>query len=125
MARVKRAVSGRKKHRAVLQRAKGYRGSRGTRFRTANEQVLHSLRYAYNDRRQRKGDFRKLWIARINAGARNHGLTYSRFIQGLKLAEIELDRRVLSEMATHDEAAFGKLVEQAKQALAEQQPEAS
>lgn len=125
MARVKRAVSGRKKHRAVLARAKGYRGSRGTRFKTANEQVLHSLRYAYNDRRARKGDFRKLWIARINAGVRIHGLTYNKFIQGLKLADIELDRRVLSELATNDEAAFAAVVELAKNALAEQQPKAS
>ena len=125
MARVKRSVTGRKKHRAVLERAKGYRGSRGTRFKTANEQVLHSLRYAYNDRRQRKGDFRKLWIARINAGVRAHGLTYNRFIQGLRLAEIELDRRVLSELATNDEAAFAGLVEAAKQALEAQQTTSS
>ena len=117
MARIKRSVTGRKKHRAVLERAKGYRGARGTRFKTANEQVLHSLRYAYNDRRARKGDFRRLWIARINAGCREHGLAYSRFIQGLKLAGVELDRRVLSDLATHEPEAFAKVVEVARQAL--------
>jgi large subunit ribosomal protein L20 len=122
MARIKRSVSGRKKHRAVLERANGYRGARGTRFRTANEQVLHSLRYAYNDRRQRKGDFRRLWIARINAGCREHGLPYSRFIQGLKIAGIELDRRVLSDLAVNEPEAFAKVVDVARQALTDAEP---
>ncbi|HJT38038.1 MAG TPA: 50S ribosomal protein L20, partial [Actinomycetota bacterium] len=99
MARVKRSVSGRKKRRTVLERASGYRGSRGRLYRSAREQVLHSLRYSFNDRRKRKGDFRKLWIARINAAAREHGLSYNRLINGLKLAEVDVDRRVLSDMA--------------------------
>lgn len=119
MARVKRSVTSKKKRRAVMQHAKGYRGARGTRYRAANEQVLHSLRYAYNDRRQRKGEFRRLWVTRINAASRANGLPYNRFIQGLKLAGIELDRRVLSDMAIHDAAAFTAIVEQAKQALAD------
>src|SRR6266699_2908615 len=93
MARVKRSVTGRKKRRTVLERASGYRGSRGRLYRSAREQVLHSLRYSYNDRRKRKGDFRRLWIARINAAAREHGLSYNRLINGLKLAEVDVDRR--------------------------------
>jgi large subunit ribosomal protein L20 len=117
MARVKRSVSGRKKRRTVLERAAGYRGSRGRLYRSAREQVLHSLRYSYNDRRKRKGDFRRLWIARINAAAREHGLSYNRLINGLKLAEVDVDRRVLSDMAVKDPAAFGALVEVARAGL--------
>jgi len=117
MARVKRSVSGRKKRRTVLERASGYSGSRGRLYRSAREQVLHSLRYSYNDRRKRKGDFRRLWIARINAAAREHGLSYNRLINGLKLAEVDVDRRVLSDMAVKDPAAFGALVEVARAGL--------
>jgi len=117
MARVKRSVSGRKKRRTVLERASGYRGSRGRLYRSAREEVLHSLRYSYNDRRKRKGDFRRLWIARINAAAREHGLSYNRLINGLKLAEVDVDRRVLSDMAVKDPAAFGALVEVARAGL--------
>ena len=117
MARVKRSVTGRKKRRTVLERASGYRGSRGRLYRSAREQVLHSLRYSYNDRRKRKGDFRRLRIARINAAAREHGLTYNRLINGLKLAEVDVDRRVLSDMAVKDPAAFGALVEVARAGL--------
>ena len=117
MARVKRSVSGRKKRRTVLERASGYRGSRGRLYRSAREQVLHSLRYSYNDRRKRKGDFRRLWIARINAAAREHGLSYNRLINGLKLAEVDVDRRVLSDMAVKDPAAFGALVQVARAGL--------
>ena len=117
MARVKRSVSGRKKRRTVLERASGYRGSRGRLYRSAREQVLHSLRYSYNDRRKRKGDFRRLWIARINAAAREHGLSYNRLINGLKLAEVDVDRRVLSDMAVKDPVAFGALVEVARAGL--------
>ena len=111
MARVKRSVSGRKKRRTVLERASGYRGSRGRLYRSAREQVLHSLRYSYNDRRKRKGDFRRLWIARINAAAREHGLSYNRLINGLKLAEVDVDRRVLSDMAVKDPAAFASTLD--------------
>jgi len=117
MARVKRSVTGRKKRRTVLERASGYRGSRGRLYRSAREQVLHSLRYSYNDRRKRKGDFRRLWIARINAAAREHGLSYNRLINGLRLAEVDVDRRVLSDMAVKDPAAFGALVEVARAGL--------
>ena len=117
MARVKRSVTGRKKRRTVLERASGYRGSRGRLYRSAREQVLHSLRYSYNDRRKRKGDFRRLWIARINAAAREHGLSYTRLLTGLKLAEVDVDRRVLSDMAVKDPAAFGALVEVARAGL--------
>jgi large subunit ribosomal protein L20 len=117
MARVKRAVGGHKKRRAVLERAKGYRGSRSRHYRAAREQVLHSMRYAYADRRKRKGDFRRLWIARINAASREHGLSYNRFMNGLKLAEVEIDRRMLSELAVNDKSAFGALVEVARAGL--------
>ena len=117
MARVKRAVGGLKKRRAVLDRAKGYRGSRSRHYRAAREQVLHSMRYAYADRRTRKGDFRRLWIARINAATREHGMSYNRFINGLKLAEVEIDRRMLSELAVTDRAAFGALVDVARSGL--------
>lgn len=118
MARVKRSVTGRKRRRTVLERAKGYRGSRGRLYRAAREQVLHSMRYSYADRRTRKGDFRRLWIARINAAAREHGLSYNRFMNGLKLAEVEVDRRMLAELAVRDAAAFGQLVEVARAGLA-------
>jgi large subunit ribosomal protein L20 len=111
VARVKRAVNAHKKRRVVLERASGYRGQRSRLYRKAKEQVTHSLGYAYRDRRARKGDFRRLWIQRINAGARANGMTYNRFIQGLKAAEIEVDRRMLAELAVNDEAAFTALVE--------------
>ncbi|MCA1830100.1 MAG: 50S ribosomal protein L20 [Actinomycetota bacterium] len=117
MPRVKRSLTGKKKRRTVLERAKGFRGSRGRHYRAAREQVLHSMRYSYADRRTRKGDFRRLWITRINAGAREHGLSYNRFMNGLKLAEIDIDRRVLSEMAVSDPAGFGALVEVARAGL--------
>jgi large subunit ribosomal protein L20 len=117
MARVKRGLHGRKQRRTVLERAKGFRGARSRRYRIANETVLHALRYAYRDRRARKGDFRKLWITRINAAARAEGLSYSRFINGLKLAEVEVDRKVLADLAVHDPAAFRGLVGVAKSAL--------
>ena len=117
MARVKRAVNAQKKRRVVLERASGYRGQRSRLYRKAKEQVIHSLVYSYNDRRARKGDFRKLWIQRINAAARLNGMTYNRFIQGLKAAEIEVDRRMLAELAVNDAAAFAVLVEAARAAL--------
>ena len=117
MARVKRAVNAHKKRRTTLERASGYRGQRSRLYRKAKEQVTHSLVYSYNDRRKKKGDFRRLWIQRINAGARANGLTYNRFIQGLHLAGIELDRRALAELAVSDPEAFKAIVEQAKAAL--------
>ena len=116
MARVKRAVSGKKHHRAVLERAKGYYGNKSRTFRAANEQVMHSLQYAYRDRRARKGDFRQLWIQRINAAARANGMSYSRFIAGLKAAGIEVDRKVLADLAVTDAGAFATLVEAARSA---------
>ena len=114
MARVKRAVNAHKKRRVVLERASGYRGQWSRLYRKAKEQVTHSLGYAYRDRRARKGDFRRLWIQRINAAARANGMTYNRLIQGLKAAEIEVDRRMLAELAVNDEAAFAALVEIAR-----------
>ena len=117
MARVKRAVNAQKKRRVVLERASGYRGQRSRLYRKAKEQVTHSLVYAYNDRRKKKGEFRKLWIQRINAAARAEGLTYNRFIQGLGLAGIEVDRKILAELAVNDVAAFNALVAAAKAAL--------
>ena len=117
MARVKRAVNAHKKRRVVLERASGYRGQRSRLYRKAKEQVTHSLVYSYNDRRKRKGDFRKLWIQRINAGARAEGLTYNRFIQGLCLAGVEVDRKILADLAVNDLPAFVALVEVAKAAL--------
>lgn len=119
MARVKRAVNAHKKRRVVLERASGYRGQRSRLYRKAKEQVTHSLVYSYNDRRKRKGDFRKLWIQRINAGARANGLTYNRFIQGLKAAGVEVDRKILADLAVNDMPAFVALVEAAKAALPE------
>jgi large subunit ribosomal protein L20 len=120
MARVKRAVHGAKAKRTTMKLAKGYRGSRSRHFRVAHEQVMHSLRYAYRDRRARKGDFRALWIARINAASRANGLTYNRFIAGLREAGVELDRKVLAEIAVSDADAFAKLVTTARDGLAKQ-----
>ncbi len=121
MARVKRGVNAKKSHKAVMNRAKGFRGARSRRFKVAKEAVFHAERYAYRDRRRKKGDFRKLWISRINAASRLHGLSYSRFMHGLKLAEVEVDRKVLAELAVHDDKAFGELVTIAKGALDQQQ----
>ena len=118
MARVKRAVNAQKKRRSALEAASGYRGQRSRLYRKAKEQLLHSFQYSYNDRRKRKGDFRQLWITRINAAARANGMTYNRFIQGLKIAEVEVDRKILADLAVHDEAAFAALVEVARAALA-------
>jgi large subunit ribosomal protein L20 len=114
---VKRAVNAQKKRRVVLERASGYRGQRSRLYRKAKEQMLHSMTYAYRDRRARKGDFRQLWIQRINAAARLNGMTYNRFIQGLKAAGVEVDRKVLADLAVTDEAAFAKLVDVARAAL--------
>ena len=119
MARVKRSVNAKKKRREVLNSAKGYRGQRSRLYRKAKEQMLHSKTYAFRDRRARKGEFRKLWIQRINAAARQNDMTYNRLIQGLKLAEIEVDRKVLAELAVSDAAAFTALCEAAKAALLE------
>jgi len=117
MARVKRATNAHKKRKVVLERASGYRGQRSRLYRKAKEQVLHSMTYAYRDRKDRKGAFRRLWIQRINAAARANGITYNRFIQGLKVAGVEVDRRILADMAVADEKAFTALVEVAKKAL--------
>jgi large subunit ribosomal protein L20 len=117
MARVKRATNAHKKRKVVLERASGYRGQRSRLYRKAKEQVLHSMTYAYRDRKDRKGAFRRLWIQRINAAARANGITYNRFIQGLKLAGVEVDRRILAELAVSDEAAFTALVDVARKAL--------
>ncbi len=111
MARVKRAVNAHKKRRGTLEAAGGYRGQRSRLYRKAKEQILHSLNYAYRDRRARKGDFRQLWITRINAAARQNGMTYNRFVQGLKAAGVEVDRKNLAEIAVSDPAAFTALVE--------------
>ena len=119
MARVKRATNAHKKRRVVLERASGYRGQRSRMYRKAKEQVLHSMTYAYRDRKDRKGAFRRLWIQRINAAARSNGITYNRFIQGLKAAGVEVDRRMLAELAVADAPAFAALVEVAKQSLPE------
>jgi large subunit ribosomal protein L20 len=119
VARVKRAVNAQKKRRVVLERASGYRGQRSRLYRKAKEQVTHSLVYSYNDRRKKKGDFRKLWIQRINAAARAEGMTYNRFIQGLKAAGVEVDRKILADLAVNDAPAFAALVETAKAALPE------
>ena len=117
MARVKRSVHGKKHRRAVLEAAQGYSGARSRSFRKANEQVMHSLQYAYRDRRARKGEFRRLWIVRINAACREHGISYSRFIAGLKAADVDVDRKVLADLAVSDPAAFGAIAAQAKAAL--------
>ncbi|MFS8098365.1 50S ribosomal protein L20 [Lentzea alba] len=117
MARVKRAVNAQKKRRTTLELASGYRGQRSRLYRKAKEQVLHSLNYAYRDRRARKGDFRKLWIQRINAAARANGMTYNRLIQGLRLGGVEVDRKILADLAVTDATAFTALVEIARGAL--------
>lgn len=117
MARVKRSVNAKKKRRVVLEQASGYRGQRSRLYRKAKEQVTHSFVYSYRDRKARKGDFRRLWIQRINAAARAQGMTYARFIQGLNLAGVEVDRRMLAELAVNEPAAFARLVEAAKAAL--------
>ena len=124
MARVKRAVNAHKKRRAILEQARGYRGQRSRLYRKAKEQVLHSLQYAYRDRRDRKGDFRQLWITRINAAARANGLTYNRLIQGLQLAGVEVDRKILADLAVNDPTAFAGLVEIARTAVADAKPAA-
>jgi large subunit ribosomal protein L20 len=117
MARVKRAVNAQKKRREVLEKASGYRGQRSRLYRKAKEQLLHSATYEYRDRKQRKGDFRQLWITRINAAARQNDMTYSRLVQGLKLAGVEVDRKNLAELAVNDAASFTTLVEIARKAL--------
>ncbi|MGH2807420.1 MAG: 50S ribosomal protein L20 [Actinomycetota bacterium] len=117
MPRVKRGVTGRNRRKEVLKKAKGYYSARGKHFRAANEQVLHSGVYAYRDRRARKGDFRRLWIMRINAAARENGLSYSKMISGLRLAEVEVDRKILAELALNEPEAFAALAEVAKQSL--------
>lgn len=117
MARVKRAIHAHKKRREVLARASGYRGQRSRMYRKAKEQVTHSLVYSFRDRRARKGEFRALWIARINAAARAEGMTYNRFVQGLKAAEVEVDRKMLADLAVTDPPAFRALVETARAAL--------
>ncbi|HVE74211.1 MAG TPA: 50S ribosomal protein L20 [Mycobacteriales bacterium] len=122
MARVKRAVNAHKKRREVLERASGYRGQRSRLYRKAKEQLLHSATYEYRDRKKRKGDFRKLWITRINAAARVNGMTYNRLVQGLKAAGVEVDRKVLADIAVTDEAAFAALVGVARAALPDDVP---
>lgn len=117
MARVKRAVNAHKKRRVVLERAKGYRGARSRSYRRAKEQLLHSFNYSFRDRRHRAGQFRRLWIERINAAVREEGLTYNRFIQGVRLAGIDLDRRSLADLAVQDPEVFSSLVAKAKAAL--------
>ncbi len=117
MARVKGGVHAKKGHKAVMDRAKGFRGARSRRFKVAKEAVNHADRYAYADRRARKGDFRRLWIARINAAARQEGMSYSRLMHGLKLAGIEVDRKNLADLAVHDAATFAALVASAKSAI--------
>ena len=119
MARVKRAVNAHKKRRVTLERASGYRGQRSRLYRKAKEQWLHSMTYSYRDRRARKSEFRKLWIQRINAAARMNDITYNRLIHGLRLAEIDVDRKILAELAVSDFAAFSALCEAAKAALPE------
>jgi len=116
MARVKRGVHAKKSHKKVLEQAQGYYGNRSRTFRSANEAVMHALQYSYRDRRARKNDFRRLWIQRINAAARLHGMSYSRFISGLRIAEVDIDRKILADLAVSDPAAFAKLVDIAKAA---------
>lgn len=117
MARVKPSVTGKKRRRATLERAKGYYGNKSRSYRAANEQVMRSLRYAYRDRRARKGDFRRLWIQRINAACRQNGTSYSRFMAGLRSAGIDVDRKILADLAVTDSAAFAALVTRANAAL--------
>jgi large subunit ribosomal protein L20 len=116
MARAKSSVSSRRRRKATLERASGYYGNKSRSYRAANEQLMHSLRYAYRDRRARKGDFRRLWIQRINAACRQNGTSYSRFISGLRAAEVEVDRKILADLAVSDPAAFTALVEVANDA---------
>lgn len=118
MARVKRGVTARARHKKVLKKAKGYYGARSRVYRVAKQAVIKAGQYAYRDRRQRKRQFRQLWIVRINAGARMNGLSYSQFMNGLKKAQIEIDRKVLADLAMNEQATFGQLVEKAKAALA-------
>jgi len=118
MSRVKRGVTGRQRHKKIIALAKGHKGQRHRLFRRANESVLHALDYSTRDRYDRKGQFRRLWITRINAAVRPHGLSYSRFIHGLNLAGVTLDRKVMADLAVRDAAAFGSLAETAKAALA-------
>ena len=125
MPRATNAPASRKRRNRILKKAKGFRGSRSKLYRTAKDAVYKSQQWAYRDRKNRKRNFRQLWIARIGAGARNNGLTYSRFMEGLTAAGIELDRKVLSDIAIHDEAAFTALVEKAKSALEEKAKQAS
>ena len=117
MARVKRAVNAQKKRRTVLEQAQGHYGNRSRSYRAANESVMHAGNYAFRDRRARKGDFRKLWIQRINAATRQHGMSYSRFINGLKLADVQVDRKVLADLAVTDSTAFAALVQVAQSAV--------
>jgi large subunit ribosomal protein L20 len=117
MARGKRSVHSKKRRRRILAAAEGYSGARSRHLKTANEQVLHSGQYAYRDRRARKGEFRRLWIVRINAACRDHDISYSRFVAGLKAADIDVDRKILADLAVRDSAAFGALVTQARTAL--------
>ncbi len=117
MARVKRSVNAQKKRRVTLEQASGYRGQRSRLYRKAKEQVAHSLVYSYRDRRARKGDFRRLWIIRINAAVRQHDMTYNRFVQGLRIAEVEVDRKILADLAVNDPAAFAQLVAVARSHL--------
>ena len=125
MARVKRAVHGKKHRRAILEQAQGYYGNKSRSFRAANEQLMHSLQYAFRDRRARKGDFRRLWIQRINAACRQNGTTYSRFVAGLRLSGIEVDRKVLADLAVTDPAAFSALAAMADKALEDGAEQAS
>jgi large subunit ribosomal protein L20 len=120
MARVKRAVHAKKGRKATLKKAKGYYGNKSRSYRSANEQVMHSGNYAFRDRRARKGQFRRLWIQRINAACRQHGTSYSQFINGLKIAEIEVDRKILADLAVHEPAAFKALVDAANAASGSQ-----
>lgn len=117
MARVKRAVHSKKHRRSVLEAAQGYYGNKSRSYRAAHEQVMHSGQYAFRDRRARKGEFRRLWVQRVNAASRANGLSYSRLIAGLKAAEVEVDRKVLADLAVRDEAAFARLVNVARESL--------
>ncbi|MBL4647547.1 MAG: 50S ribosomal protein L20 [Gammaproteobacteria bacterium] len=119
MARVKRGVQARRKHKKILKQAKGYYGARSRIFRVAKQAVIKAGQYAYRDRRQRKRQFRALWIVRINAAAHEHGLSYSRFINGLKIANIEIDRKILADLAIHDKPAFAKIAALVKASLEE------
>ena len=125
MARVKRAVGAKKHRKAILEQAQGHYGNRSRSYRAANESVMHAGNYAFRDRRARKGDFRKLWIQRINAATREHGMSYSRFINGLKLAEVQVDRKVLADLAVTDSTAFAALVKVAEASVAQNEQNAA